>query len=375
MADHDLDRMLTRWSGAGVIDADAVARIREFERTHAGSNRLRWPILLALGFGATALGAGVLLLVSAHWDDISPASRFGLVLSLVALFHVVAAFIADRFPAMATTLHSVGTMALGAGIYLSGQIFNLDEHWPSALMLWAFGAAAAWGLLKSWPQMLLAAILAPAWLVAEWFVAVERHSVMAAFQIAALGPALLALAYFTAADRESIAQKALVRLGGVVLPFTLAGLAVVGAESYRSATDALPGYLGIVGWTAAVGLPLAAAFLLRGRESWQVAIAALWMFVLLNVRTLAGETAMYVWWAVGATAIAGWGVKDARSERINMGAAVFGVTVLAFYFSHVMDKLGRSASLMGLGLLFLAGGWAIERVRRQLVLQARGGVA
>jgi hypothetical protein len=46
--------------------------------------------------------------------------------------------------------------------------------------------------------------------------------------------------------------------------------------------------------------------------------------------------------------------------------------VIAFYFSEVMDKLGRSASLVGLGLLFLAGGWALERLRRQLVLQARG---
>ena len=50
--------------------------------------------------------------MSAHWDDISPASRFGLVLSLVALFHVTGAFVADRFPAMATALHGVGTMAL-----------------------------------------------------------------------------------------------------------------------------------------------------------------------------------------------------------------------------------------------------------------------
>jgi len=32
-----------------------------------------------------------------------------------------------------------------------------------------------------------------------------------------------------------------------------------------------------------------------------------------------------------------------------------------------MDRLGRSASLVGLGLLFLGGGWALERTRRRLV--------
>jgi hypothetical protein len=32
-----------------------------------------------------------------------------------------------------------------------------------------------------------------------------------------------------------------------------------------------------------------------------------------------------------------------------------------------MDKLGRSASLIGLGLLFLLGGWLLEKTRRRLV--------
>jgi len=32
-----------------------------------------------------------------------------------------------------------------------------------------------------------------------------------------------------------------------------------------------------------------------------------------------------------------------------------------------MDRLGRSASLIGLGLLFLGGGWALEQGRRRLV--------
>jgi hypothetical protein len=31
-----------------------------------------------------------------------------------------------------------------------------------------------------------------------------------------------------------------------------------------------------------------------------------------------------------------------------------------------MDKLGRSLGLIGLGLLFLAGGWQLERLRRRL---------
>ena len=42
-------------------------------------------------------------------------------------------------------------------------------------------------------------------------------------------------------------------------------------------------------------------------------------------------------------------------------------------------KLGRSASLIGFGILFLAGGWYLEKVRRKLVARTRpatsGGAA
>jgi len=38
-----------------------------------------------------------------------------------------------------------------------------------------------------------------------------------------------------------------------------------------------------------------------------------------------------------------------------------------FYFSSLFDKLGRSLGLMGLGVLFLLGGWALEKMRRRLI--------
>ena len=58
-----------------------------------------------------------------------------------------------------------------------------------------------------------------------------------------------------------------------------------------------------------------------------------------------------------------------RKERINLGTAGFALTILIFYFSSVMDKLGRATSLIGLGVLFLVGGWIFERTRRRLVAQ------
>jgi uncharacterized membrane protein len=98
----------------------------------------------------------------------------------------------------------------------------------------------------------------------------------------------------------------------------------------------------------------------------------LWVVAALYARSVAGDIFAYAWWALGAVGLVFWGLHDRRSERINMGAVLFAITVLTFYFSEVMSKLERSASLAGLGILFLAGGWALERTRRRLVRLAQG---
>jgi len=87
---------LTRWTDAHLIDEQTAERIRAFEGERAGSSGLRWPVMLALASGALMLAAGVLLFVSAHWDAMSPAMRFSLVLLLVALFHVAGAAVTER---------------------------------------------------------------------------------------------------------------------------------------------------------------------------------------------------------------------------------------------------------------------------------------
>ncbi len=150
---------------------------------------------LAIGLGGLLLSAGILLFVAAHWSALSPGARYGLLLGTVAGFHLVAALAAARSPALATTLHACGTVALGGGLFLSGQIFNLSTHWPAGLLLWAIGAWIGWALLREWPQALLAALLVPAWLAGELAVAAGRHVGGAVLTVGLLG---CAIAYLSA---------------------------------------------------------------------------------------------------------------------------------------------------------------------------------
>lgn len=357
-----VERALQRWQAAGLLDAHTVARITAWESAHANRSRFNWPVLIALALGSIAVGAGVLLFVAAHWDTLSPAARFALVLTLVVGFHLGGVMIRTRFPALGTALHGLGTAALGAGIFLSAQIFHLQEHWPTGVLLWAVGAWAGWWLLRDWVQALWAAMLTPAWLVGEWTLATV--GLAGAGTPVTVGLFTLALAYLAArtSASDSTTRRALGWLGGCALiPLALLMFASV---EYRP-SDAVGDGVFLFGWVVAIGAPLVLAWVLRGKQSWPVMVGAAWA-VLAAWPTWPPMT-RYLWCALAAIALVVWGLAEARRERVNLGVAAFAITVLAFYFSSVADKLGRALSLVVIGVLLLLGGYLLERLRRRLI--------
>jgi len=374
--------LLRRWTEAGLLETAQADSIRSFEARHTGDPGLRWPVLLALGLGALLLAAGICLFVAAHWDGLSPAERFFLMLLVVASLHGSAAGLAGRFANLSIALHTVGTVALGAGIYLTGQTFNLQSHWPAAVLLWAVGAAAAWGVLRQWPQAVLTAILLPVWLSCEWLDATDVWSESGSLLVEGL--LLLAVTYLTAhgPSDTSVVRIALARLGSVALIPLAAALATV--PSLGLAPHGVPVRLWAAGLVLAFLGPLAIAVVLRGRRAWMNVVAALWIlatgslgrdrFVPSRPPPNAihwAELTQYGLYALGSIGLIAWGLAELRRDRVNLGVAGFAITVVAFYFSAVMDMLSRSASLIGFGVLFLAGGWALETTRRRLLERIR----
>ncbi len=383
------EKWLARWQAAGMMDGETAGRIRAFEAQRGAGERLRWPVLLALALGGLLLCAGVLLFVAAHWDTLSPGERFALVLLLVAAFPAAGAFTAERFHALSLTFYTVGTVCTGAGIFLTAQIFNLQEHWPSGILLWAIAALAGWIVLRDWAQPALLALLVPFWLAGEWTERTAGYAVSS--RLVSEGLVLLAATYLTArmAGKESAARQALVWIGGLALiPCTIL-LAVTPEDifysSWMGSRPPLPALLRALGWMVALGAPLALALRLRGRAAWMNALAAAWVVVLGTMhvehrgpsasflRFFWDSLGPYIWCAGGALGLVAWGLAERQRERINLGVAGFALTVAIFYFSNVMDKLGRSASLIGLGVLFIFGGWSLERARRRLVARVAGG--
>lgn len=320
------------------------------------------------------LAAGVLLFVSAHWENLSPFQRITLLVLTVAGFHIAGACCSKPFRALGITMHAVGTISLGGAIFLAGQIFNMQEHWPNAVLLWGLGAIAGWLLLGDWPQLALAAILMPWYLVGEYTEAVsDRHG----WQVAAAGILLLAICYLSARTPGSEGWDDQIRaslgwLGGLAL--LPAALAVALTQHVWHPHD-LRFDLGAAGWAGAILIPLAVAYGFRRAAAWMNVVAALWVIGLSRLADQGMELSVYTWCVIGAAAMIGWGIYEFRAERINLGMAGFALTIVFFFFSSVMDKLGRSASLISLGALFVAGGWYWEKLRRGLVARVRLGGA
>src|SRR5260370_132014 len=122
----DIEQLLKRWQSAGVLDGVAAARIRAWEAEQKRPAGLAWQGVVALILGGILLATGVVLFVSAHWEELGPGARFALVVTMVAVFHLGGALVRDNFRPLSTALHAVGTIATGAAIALVGQIFNIE---------------------------------------------------------------------------------------------------------------------------------------------------------------------------------------------------------------------------------------------------------
>jgi len=428
------ESLLARWVGAGLVPPETAERIRAWEAEQGRPAGRNWPALLALGFGAILLAAGVLLFVAAHWDELSPWWRFAVVLASIAALHGCAAVAMRRGPLFASALHATATLSLGGGIALVAQVFNLQTHWPNGMLLWAIGAWLGFAMLRDWPHTTLVAVLTPAWLVSEWLAHVEHG--WEYDRATGQGLLLLAFVYMTARVRgaqttaQAHARRALSILGtSAIVPLVPYVVQALDRPPSRP-QDPLamrhdwlavpaPADWSVTALVVALTLALVVGAALRRRVAIYHAIAALWVagFNLFDTHekypflgalfwcvlgaalllafgvhdrrrhiermglfgSAAGLLSLLIWahderdvWVYVACVclslvLVAWGVSRKRRDAINVAVLGFGSTVMFFYFSNVMDKLGRSASLIGLGVLFLAGGWLLERTRRRLL--------
>ena len=373
------ERYLVRWRSAGLLDEATEAAIRGYEEADAAPSGRRWQVIVALILGGILLGAGVFLFVAAHWDEVSPGARLTLVMAILVLFHGLGIATQERFHGFATTMHALGTLSSGAAIALVGQIFNMQEHWPTAVLLWALCAVVGWWLLGDEFQQTAALLLAPAWLISEWSYRAESYSGTDVFLFRMV--AIIAAAYLTVflRSRRRIVCWILFAVACVALLTATEVLSDGWRWSYYGYGHNwgfLPVGLRVMAYAvmliAIVGawaanrrslIPVSAIAAMAMLEPW---LHKSWIDQVDRSFHQEPRMLLYVLVAAVCVLLAWWGVREASKAVVNFAIVSFALTVMWFYSSDLMDKLGRSLGLIVLGVLFLAGGWALEKMRRRL---------
>ena len=380
----DIEQLLKRWQSAGVLDGVAAGRIRAWEAEQKRPAGLAWQGIVALILGGLLLATGIVLFVSAHWDDLGPGARFALVVTMVAVCHLAGALVRENFRAMSTALHAVGTISTGAAIALVGQIFNIEEHWPAAILLWAIAALAGWILLQDQVQQIFTLLLFPAWIFCELEFYTQQHIGRDVY----LGRFLFVWAIFYLTVFLGSQRKAV--HGILFAAATIAAIAgtfmmTEGWPSWFATETFIPFGTRFWAWTAIAALPLVvAAFkghwgLIPPASAIVFSIALPWCqhtWTQFNDFGPGGRNyytrsdpnlAAHALVAAFAVFMIWWGMRQASRALVNLGILYFAIAVAWFYWSNIFDKVGRSLGLIGLGILFLAGGWALEVTRRGLL--------
>jgi hypothetical protein len=380
----DFETYLTRWQTAGILDGATARHIRAWESEQKKPAGLRWQVIVVLILGAILLACGVALFVNAHWDKIGPLTRLAVVLGMVSVFHLGGSWARKRFRVLSTALHAVGTLSTGAAIALVGQIFNIEEHWPAAVLLWALAALAGWILLHDEAQQTLTLLLFPAWLLSEFSYYAEGHIGENVYQGRFLIVwAVLYLTFFLGSKRR-IVQGILFAVGAVASVVGIVAL-LRGWQSWSGDQTYLSLGTRTWGWVFIAAIPLLFAVFKFFKSAIPVAATICFSIALPWCRHIWTETytmydgsrhtfthsdpnlAAHALVAAFAVFIIWWGVRQTSQALVNLGIVGFAIAVGWFYFSDIFDKMGRSLGLIGLGVLFLAGGWALEKWRRKLL--------
>lgn len=166
---------ITRIRDAGLITTEQHTRIVEHFRLKEDSSRFLTIILL---FGALLVASGIVLLISANWDEIPRGVKIASGLMLMIGAHGGGWFLRHRgtYCKAGEALHLAGSCLFLANIALIGQIYHISSRPPNAFLAWWLGIAALPWILRSTPQHVLTLVAFSLWFGAE---ANERNGVLA----------------------------------------------------------------------------------------------------------------------------------------------------------------------------------------------------
>ena len=376
---EELRKELPGWVSDGVVTPEQAGAIAGRYGQGAGAERRRSRAVQAVAvIGAVAAGLGVILFFAASWDAMPREARVLVLLVALAGSYGAGWLQLERRPIVGRALILVGAIAFGAGIFLVGQMYNVQAHDPLAFALWSAGVAPLAWILRSRALTTLTLLTLGGWIVYELVDALED---LPSDDIGVLAIPVALLLYGVAlygsgtAARGSVSWArgpmrglgyALVSAGAFVLTFAAVHREVEGGEVVGTVTRLII-VLSVLAVAGAGALLLAR----RATAGWEllVLLALTVLTVVTALSPLAPTPAAVLFnlllaaLALGAVAV---GYAEDELWLATAGLAVLTVDVLARFLDLSWGLLSRSTAFLAAGLLLLGLAYALERTRSRL---------
>ena len=364
------------WRAEGLLDdaqADAITtRYRE-----VGDTRHRLPLgRLLLALGALFVGIGLIWLVAANLDELSPVLRFVVVAGFWLAFLATGEVLAGRgvSAGVVGALRLLAALTFGATIFQAAQSLQVAAFSPHLVGLWGLGALAHAYATRSVLPLVVGLVTGTVWWV--WMPLWDHGTPMTAvlaFGAASVAALSIAVVHDRGLTRFAFGWRTVGILLGLVTLF-MAAVPAVTAEDFAW-TPWLVVVLVLAGVAAAGAVALATG---TARLEPLGAVAVLGMSVLLVLWDTGTDTSdidaadwghaalsvsAYVLVAVGVAAL---GIL--RDKPLFTALAMVGLVVFTTFQSFaVFAAIIQGAWLfVVLGLVFLATGYLFDRARRGL---------
>jgi uncharacterized membrane protein len=371
---------LVGWERDGLVTPAAAAAIADRYVITGEPGRRFTAIRVILGLGAVFVGIGLIWLVAANLDELSPLVRFLLVTTLWIGLAVAAELTRDLVGAALRLLTAV---TAGAVVFQAAQSLQVPAYRPHLLLAWGLGA-----LLYAYARRSRAAGFVGITVLAVWYVwqVMDAGGGVVTFTGAVL---LASVASVAVAALHPPTWRGFGRLWlslGAVM--SLIG-AFASAIPYSDSSD---------GWseglTAGIvlALGLAAAALWRSTRDEQielgVAVGALVLGLIMSLwRPMSYSDAMVpdqltaeMWLRTGLAILVflviagGWAVVGARRGLPVVSAvATVGVVVFTTFqsFAVFAPIISGATLFIAVGIVMLITGVVAERARRRIGSEVR----
>ncbi|MFC4625239.1 DUF2157 domain-containing protein [Daeguia caeni] len=136
-----VERLIDRWQREKLIDDETASRLRADLEKNSSAFSLG-SVLATLG--GLLLGAAIIMLVAANWQDMPRIMRIGMVFALIWIGYIGGTWrrlVGDRI--WSNALYIIGASAFGASMALVGQMYHLSGDMQTAAMVWCFGVTVA----------------------------------------------------------------------------------------------------------------------------------------------------------------------------------------------------------------------------------------